>query len=258
MALTRILIVDDEPAARDAMRILLRADADVTVAGEVRNGVEALAAIRGGGVDLVFLDVEMPDMSGLLVAEQLGVDAPIVVFVTAYDQYLLQAFDVHAVDYLLKPFTDERFYAALDHAKRIVGRAERQHLSAQVTALLAATAASAREAAYLRRLPIRHGDRVALVPIGNVEWIEADGDYVRVHVGGEQFMIRETMHNLASQLDPVQFVRIHRSTIVNLDRVKEFRAMFRGDHDVILQGGARLKLSRNFKESLEQRLGRSL
>ena len=250
MALTRILIVDDEPAARDAMRILLRADADVTVAGEVRNGVEALAAIRGGGVDLVFLDVEMPDMSGLLVAEQLGIDAPIVVFVTAYDQYLLQAFDVHAVDYLLKPFTDERFYAALDHAKRMVGRAESQHLSAQVTALLAATAASAREAAYLRRLPIRHGDRVALVPIGNVEWIEADGDYVRVHVGGEQFMIRETMHNLASQLDPVQFVRIHRSTIANVAFVHEMYGSDVGDSEIVLRTGKRLRASERGRRTL--------
>jgi two-component system LytT family response regulator len=259
MSAIRVLIVDDEPAAREALRTLLGADAAVTVAGESRNGAEALAAIRTGGIDLVFLDVEMPDVNGLAVAQQIGDDPPVIVFVTAYDQYLLSAFDVHAVDYLLKPFTDERFYAALAHAKRMVHRAEGQRLTERLAALVATrNEAEHQRTDFLRRLPVRQGDRVTLVPIANVEWIEADGDYVRVHIGAEQFMLRETMSHLESQLDPAQFARIHRSTIVNLDRVREFRTLFKGDHDVVLQGGARLKLSRHFKDSLEQRLGRSL
>ncbi len=231
----RTLIVDDEPAARDGMRHLLRGDPDVVLAGECANGREAAAAIVEGVPDLVFLDVQMPELDGFGVLREVrNTHLPAVVFVTAYDQYALRAFEVHALDYLLKPFTDERFRESLERAKQQVRLAGR----------------------YLERLVIKSGGRVTLLRANEIEWIDAEGDYARIHVGKAWHLLRETMKNLEAQLDPARFVRIHRSTIVNLEQVKELQPFFRGEYVVVLHSGVTLKLSRGYREHLEAKLGR--
>ena len=257
----RVLIVDDEPAARAAIRALLRADADVTVVGECRNGREARDALQAGNIDLVFLDVQMPEIDGFTVVEQLEQrNLPAIVFVTAYDQYALRAFAVHAVDYLLKPYTDARFFDTLRHVKQQIARGESHELATRLTRLLQDPTRSAVSGPteYLRRLPIQSGERVVLLPIGDIDWIGADGDYARIHVGAAVYLIREPLSHLADSLDPAHFARIHRSTIVNLDRIRELQPLFKGDHLVKLRDGTELKLSRNYKKPLEQVLGRPL
>jgi two-component system LytT family response regulator len=255
----RVLIVDDEPAARAAIRHLLRGDHDVEVVGESRNGGEAQRMIAAGGVDLVFLDVQMPVLDGLAVAAGIDADAlPVIVFVTAYDQYALRAFEVHAVDYLLKPFTDERFHSTLARAKRIVRQGRQDQVTERIRALLDEQLPVPPARSRLRRLALRTGDRVALVPVSEVDWIEAEGDYVRVHIGPACHLMRETMQHMAASLDPARFARIHRSAIVNLDRVKELRALFRGEFAVVMHDGTELKLSRSYKEPFESQLGRRL
>jgi two-component system LytT family response regulator len=259
----RTLIVDDEPTARDGLRELLSRDPDIEVAGECANGVQAAAAIRRSALDLVFLDVQMPELDGFGVLREVGVGhAPAVVFVTAYDQYALRAFDVHAIDYLLKPFTDERFHEALERAKQQVRQGRLGDLSRKLAALLD-TYGDARDdvaarPAYLERLVVRSGGKVALLRVEEIEWIDAEGDYVRIHVGKAWHLLRETMKNLEAQLDPRRFVRIHRSTIVNLEIVKELQPFFRGEYVVVLQNGTTLKLSRGYRDTLEARLGRTL
>ena len=258
MTTVRVLVVDDEPLAREAIRELLRADPDVALVGECRNGKEALASLRAGDIDLVFLDVLMPEMDGLTVIEQLGEDRPVIVFVTAYDRYTLRAFDVHAVDYLVKPFTAERFFAALAHAKTVIGHG-RTRMTENLAALLKSwQAGNPPPPTYMRRIPVRRDDLVFLIDVQDVDWIEADGDYAHIHIGKSDYIVRETMACLTSTLDPSRFARIHRSIIVNLDRVREFRQLFKGDHTVFLQDGTELKLSRHFKGALERQLGRSL
>ena len=257
----RTLIVDDEPAARGAIRALLRKDDEITVVGECRNGREALSALQAGNVDLVFLDVQMPEIDGFSVVQQLEArELPAIVFVTAYDQYALKAFAVHAVDYLLKPFTDERFFDTLRHVKQQIARGHSHELALRLTRLLQdpVRVDSLAPTAYLRRLPIQSGERVVLLPVSDIDWIGADGDYVRIHVGAAEYMIREPMSRLVDSLDPSHFARIHRSTVVNLDRIRELHPLFKGDHLVKLLDGTELKLSRHFKKPLEQLLGRPL
>lgn len=254
----RTLIVDDEPAARDGMRHLLTADPEIVLTGECANGREATAAIRDTAPDLVFLDVQMPELDGFGVLREVGVEAaPTVVFVTAFDQYALRAFDVHAIDYLLKPFTDDRFRQSLDRAKQQVRQGRLEDLSRKLAALLDHDeVASARER-YLDRLVVKSGGKVTLLPVGEIEWIDAEGDYVRIHVGKTWHLLRETMKNLEDQLDSARFVRIHRSTIVNLEKVKELQPFFRGEYVVVLHNGTTLKLSRGYRDNLEARLGRT-
>jgi two-component system, LytTR family, response regulator len=253
----RTLIVDDEPAAREGMRHLLAADPEVVLAGECSNGREAVAAIRDTSPDLAFLDVQMPELDGFGVLREVGVErAPAVVFVTAFDQYALRAFDVHAVDYLLKPFTDDRFRQSLDRAKQLVRQGRLGDLSRKLAALLD-NDESAPAQRYLDRLVVKSGGKVTLLPVGEIEWIDAEGDYVRIHVGKTWHLLRETMKNLEDQLDAARFVRIHRSTIVNLEKVKELQPFFRGEYVVVLHNGTTLKLSRGYRDNLEARLGRT-
>jgi two-component system LytT family response regulator len=257
------LIVDDEPAAREGMRHLLRGDPDIVLAGECANGREAAAAIVAGAPDLVFLDVQMPELDGFGVLREVPrPQLPAVIFVTAYDQYAIRAFEVHALDYLLKPFTDERFRESLDRAKQHLGEARADELSRRLANLLdrypppPAAPAGPAAGTYLERLVIKSGGRVTLLRVGEIEWIDADGDYVRIHVGKGWHLLRETMKNLEAQLDPARFVRIHRSTIVNLEKVKELQPFFRGEYVVVLHTGVTLKLSRGYREHLEAKLGR--
>ena len=260
----RALIVDDEPAARDAIRSLLAGDADIHIVGECADGRTALRAIASTSPDLLFLDVQMPEMDGFTMLRQLEPERlPVVVFVTAFDQYALRAFDVHATDYLLKPFDDERFREAVSRAKQSVRAGQLGRLSEELRALLdgvASPAAASRPAApggpYLKRLVIKSGGRVTLLNVRDIDWIEAEGDYVKIHVGKAWHLLRETMKRLEAQFDPARFVRIHRSTIVNVERIKELQPYFRGEYVVILQDGKSLKLSRGYKEHLESVLGR--
>lgn len=254
----RTLIVDDEPAARDGMRHLLAADPEIVLAGECSNGREAAAAIRDTAPDLVFLDVQMPGLDGFGVLREVGVDrAPAVVFVTAFDQYALRAFDVHALDYLLKPFTDDRFRESLERAKQLVRQGRLGDLSRKLAALLDHDEPAPARPRYLDRLVVKSGGKVTLLPVGEIEWIDAEGDYVRIHVGKTWHLLRETMKNLEDQLDSARFVRIHRSTIVNLEKVKELQPFFRGEYVVVLHNGTTLKLSRGYRDNLEARLGRT-
>ena len=252
----RTLIVDDEPAARDGMRHLLAADPEIVLAGECSNGREAAAVIRETAPDLVFLDVQMPGLDGFGVLREVGVDrAPAVVFVTAFDQYALRAFDVHALDYLLKPFTDDRFRQSLERAKQLVRQGRLGDLSGKLAALLDHDEPAPARPRYLDRLVVKSGGKVTLLPVGEIEWIDAEGDYVRIHVGKTWHLLRETMKNLEDQLDSARFVRIHRSTIVNLEKVKELQPFFRGEYVVVLHNGTTLKLSRGYRDNLEARLG---
>jgi two-component system, LytTR family, response regulator len=262
----RTLIVDDEPAAREGMRQLLTGDRDVVLAGECANGREAAAAIAAGAPDLVFLDVQMPQLDGFGVLRRLDrASLPVVVFVTAHEQYALRAFEVHAVDYLLKPFSDERFREALERAKQQVRQGRLSELSWKLLALIQGYAPEQPALPvrrigprYLERLVIKSGGRVTLLRVGEIEWIDAEGDYVRIHVGKQWHLLRETMKRLEAQLDPARFVRIHRSTIVNLERVKELQPFFHGEYVVVLYTGMTLKLSRGYREHLEAKLGRTI
>ncbi len=266
----RTLIVDDEPAARAGLRQLLAADPEVVVAGECASGREAVAAIQDTAPDLLFLDVQMPELDGFGVLREIGTEGvPAVVFVTAYDQYALRAFEVHALDYLLKPFSDARFRESLTRAKEQVRRGRLGQLSRKLAALLdtyngsgdgtrRGDAEQAAPAGYLERLVVKSGGKVTLLQIGDIEWIDADGDYARIHVGKAAHLLRETMKRLEQQLDPARFVRIHRSTIVNLEKVKELQPFYRGEYVVVLHTGATLKLSRGYRANLEARLGRAI
>ena len=257
----RTLVVDDEPAARAAIRALLADDAEIHIVGECTDGRTALDAIRSGAPDLLFLDVQMPEMDGFTLLGRLDpAELPVVVFVTAYDQYALRAFDVHALDYLLKPFDDERFRRAVAHAKQQVRQGKLGRLSERLVALLDGVArppAVASNGQYLKRLAIKAGGRVTILGVKDIDWIGAEGDYVKIHTGRVWHLLRETMKHLEAQFDPARFVRIHRSTIVNVERIKELQPYFRGEYVVVLHDGTSLKLSRGYKEHLAAALGRT-
>lgn len=254
----RCLIVDDEPAARGALRSLLEPEPDIEIAGELADGETALKFLRKSATDLLFLDIQMPEMDGFEVLRRLdGSHIPVIIFVTAYDQYALRAFDSEAVDYLLKPYSDERFHQALARARRQVRSGRIGSVSEQLRRLLHRTSVPEPAGDYRSRLLIKHDGRITILPLAEVDWLEADGDMVKVHAGTRTFPVRETMKELESQIDPGRFVRIHRSTIISVDRIKELQPYFKGDYVVVLRDGTNLKLSRRFKSDLEKVLGRS-
>jgi two-component system LytT family response regulator len=244
----RALIVDDEDLARERVRSLLETEPDIEIVAECSNGFEAIRAIEQHDPDLVFLDVQMPQIDGFGVLEAVRdrPSMPAVVFVTAYDTYALKAFDVHAVDYLLKPFDRERFRDAVERARRDRAKPEGNRA-------LQAMLDDARK--RLKRFVIRLPERIYFVPIDDVDWIEASGNYVRLHVGAESHLLRDTMNHVEESLDPGQFLRIHRSTIVNVGTIRELQPTFGGDHLVILRGGTRLQLSRRYRVALDRLLG---
>lgn len=249
----RTLIVDDEPLARERIRTLLRDEPDIELIGECADGKEAVSAIQGKNPELLFLDVQMPEMDGFAVLEAVGPErVPAVVFVTAYDRYALRAFDVHALDYLLKPFDRERFHKALERARAQVG--ERGKLGDRLLALLKDIK---EEPKRPERFVIKSAGRVFFLRADEIDWVEAAGNYVQLHVGSTTHLMRETMGGLEARLDPEKFVRIHRSAIVQVDRLKEMRPAFHGDYIVILQDGTRLNLSRSYREKLQALLGQT-
>jgi len=245
------LIVDDEPLARERLRTLLEQDPEIEIVGECGNGRAAVSAIQKRAPRLLFLDVQMPGLDGFGVLEAVGPERmPATIFVTAYDQYALRAFDFHAVDYLLKPFDRERFEKALRHAKaQILGPAQGE-IHERLWALLQGLRPAPR---YLDRLLVKSSGRVFFLRAAEVDWIEAAANYVRLHAGKENHLLRETMNSIEEKLDPAQFLRIHRSSIVNIERIKEMHPWFRGDHVLILRDGTRLTLSGSYRKQFEAR-----
>ncbi|HYK21755.1 MAG TPA: LytTR family DNA-binding domain-containing protein [Pyrinomonadaceae bacterium] len=257
----RTLIVDDEPLARRNLRLLLEKDPQIEVLEECRNGREAVKAINSLSPELIFLDIQMPEMDGFDVLQRVGPERiHAIIFVTAFDQYALKAFDVHALDYLLKPFDDERFANALARAKSQIQAQEINRLSSSLLALLEERESERKDAqvgkSYLTRLMIKASGRVFLLKVGDIDYIEADGNYAKLHVGRKAHLLREKMHDLEGRLDPEKFVRIHRSIIVNLDRIKEMHPHFNGDYVVVLEDGRQLRLSRSRREHLERLISR--
>lgn len=244
----KALIVDDEPIARDRVRRMLREETDIEIVGECGNGKEAVAFINENKPDLVFLDIQMPEINGFEVLQNINpVKPPAIIFVTAYDHYAIQAFDVHALDYLLKPFNRERFKRAVERAHEQIEKAQTGKIDERLTSLLADLT---KRKKYLERLVVKSVGRVFFLRTEEVDWIEAAGNYAKLHVGREGHLIRETMNGLESKLNPDKFLRIHRSTLVNIDRIKELNPLFSGDYTVMLKNGVELTLSRNYRDRL--------
>jgi two-component system, LytTR family, response regulator len=247
-AMIRTLIVDDEPPSRRRVRDLLADDPEFVLIGECGDGVEAVAMLRAQPCDLVFLDVQMPGLDGLEVARLLAEGSgPAVIFVTAHDCYALPAFEVHAVDYLLKPFDQDRFRKALAWAKAGVRRDHGETPAPLAPAALAELRGAPRP---LERVTIKTAGRIYFLKTEEIDWVEAAGNYLRLHVGGKTHSLRETMNNLEARLDPERFWRIHRSTIVCVDRIKELQPLFHGDYVVVLRDGTELTLSRTYRRTL--------
>ena len=254
----KAIIVDDEPPARRNLRALLKGVPDIELVKECGNGRDAVREIRALEPDLVFLDVQMPELDGFAVLENLaGQPLPVIIFVTAYDQYALKAFEVSALDYLLKPFDDARFHKALAQARRQIEQQDASELGRKLLTLLGTreVKTDAPPPRYLTRLMVKTAGRVIFIRTEEIDWVEAYDNYLRLHVAGRAHLLRQTMNDLEAALNPEQFARIHRSTIVNLDRVKELHSHFNGEHLVILHDGTELKLSRSRREWLEQWLG---
>ena len=252
----RTLVVDDEPVARARVLSLLRAEADVEVVGECETGSQVLGAIEERSPDLVFLDIQMPEIDGMELARSFHGGKPAVVFVTAYDEYALRAFDVHAVDYLLKPFSAERFRSALTHVRHQLS--QRQAAAGPGPDPPTGRRPAAPRPERHNRLVVKSSGRIYFVRMQEVDWCEAAGNYVCLHVGTQTYLVRGTMSHIESQLDTGQFVRVHRSTIVNLDRIQELRPSFNGEYVIVLHDQTRLTLSRGYRHSLQARLGKSL
>jgi len=250
----KALIVDDEVLARERIRELIQEDSEVELLGECSNGQDAVRVIRETAPDLLFLDVQMPRMDGFAVLRGLAQERlPRVIFVTAYDRYALRAFEVYALDYLLKPFDKERFCKALHHAKIEI---ERDRHSDRHQGLLGLLDELRKGSSYLQRLVVKSDGRVYFLKAEEIDWVEAQGNYVQLHSGRESHLIRETLSSLESQLNPRQFLRIHRSTIVNMDRIKELQPWFRGEFHVLLRDGTQLLLSRKYREKLSEVIGK--
>ncbi|MGH9941230.1 MAG: LytR/AlgR family response regulator transcription factor [Pyrinomonadaceae bacterium] len=244
----RTIIVDDVELARERIKILLD-DPEVEIVAECANGREAVKAISSLKPDLVFLDVQMPKVGGFEVVEAVGVEEmPAVIFVTAYDEYALRAFEINAVDYLLKPFDQCRFNKAVARAKREIGR---QIPAVEIEERLRRLLKEVRsEPKYLRRIPVKSARDTTLILTERIDWVSAAGHYLELHVDGETHLIREQLSRLEAKLDPKKFVRIHRSVIVNLDKIKSLHPLFNGDHIVVLKNGQELNLSRTYHEKL--------
>lgn len=273
----RTLIVDEESTARRGVAILLERDPDIVVVGEASSGKEAVSKIVAEKPDLVFLDVEMPELNGFKVLEAVeGQHSPAVIFVTADGRPAWQAFAANAVDCLLKPFAEARFWAAVRRAKAEIARRQSDALSDKLSPLLkhmqahkqsdpgaptpapAAGPCAPSETIGRDRILLKSGGEIYFLKADEIDWIEAEGDYMKFHAGGRVHLLRETMSNLGSRLDPRRFIRIHRSTIVNIDRVKKLSPSFAGEYAVILHDGANLRLSRGYHDRLQELMRNSL
>ena len=262
----RVVIVDDEPVARRGIRARLAPMDGIEIVGECGNGREAVLAIRESDPDLVFLDVQMPGLDGFEVVGEIGPERmPVVIFVTAHDAHAMQAFDVHALDYILKPIDQLRFERAVERARRRIGEREEGMLARRLGALLSEHGYHAAEtpspvAAQRRdgRLLVKDRGRIVILEQDEINWVEAEGDYVRVHVIGRGYLVRETMSAMEGRLDTTRFVRIHRSTIVNTSRVRELAPQPNREFTLVLRDGVRLRSSRTYYERLRAALGDAL
>ena len=267
----RTLIVDDELHAREGIRIRLREFSEIEVVGECSSGLEAVSAIAELRPDLMFLDIQMPEMNGFEVLRSIkGEPVPIVVFVTAYDKYAVKAFEFHALDYLLKPISEERFRDTLKIALSQLSRRNietyainlrkvvDEYLNPIVGADRQAEEVRARESDYLDRLAVKTHDYISMLPVSDIDWIESAGDYVYAHSDSHKYIIRQTLSSLENKVDPRKFVRIHRTTIVNVEKIKALRPNEHGDFEVFLKTGERLKLSRSFRSNFQKVIGNSI
>lgn len=246
----RTLIIDDEPLARERLRSLLKSDPEIEVIGECANGQQAIESIRSESPDLVFLDIQMPEGNGFEVLEHLDLERmPIVVFVTAYDQYAVRAFEVHALDYLLKPYDQARFEKTLGRAKAEIALRKTSQASQKLLSLLEGMES---KKAQVDRLLIRSAGKVFFLRVDEIDWVESSGNYVKLHVGNDAHLLRETMNEMERKLNKEKFIRIHRSTIVNLDRIKEIQPWFNGEYVVILQNDSKLTASRGYRKRLSE------
>jgi two-component system, LytTR family, response regulator len=252
----KTVIVDDEPLARERLASLLAAEPDIEVVAQCRDGEEAVTAIHDFSPDLMFLDIQMPQMNGFDVIETVGPERmPLVIFVTAYDQHALKAFEVRALDYILKPFDRERFSEALERARKQIEREETGDLGRRLLALVKDLR---RDGPRTDRLVVKSAGRLFFLRMDEIDWIEAAGNYVKLHVGPTSHLLRETMNSIETRLDPEKFFRIHRSRIVNMERIQEMQPWLNGEYAVLLRTGTRLTLSRGYREKLQERLGRGL
>ncbi len=253
----RTIVVDDEPLGRERIVSLLAGRPGVEVVAECGDGRSAIEAVRREAPHLMFLDVQMPERDGFAVMEAVGGERlPLVVFVTAYDVYALRAFEVRALDYLLKPFDQARFEQTLERVRTELAHFESDALARRVLAM--ANEFRSERPPSADRLVVKSGGRVSFLRTREIDWIEAAGNYLKLHVGSESHLIRQTMALMEEQLDPATFVRIHRSQIVNIDRIKEMHPLFNGEYEVVLRTGARLTLSRGYRDRLQSRLGGAL
>ena len=266
MTSMRVLVVDDERPARQRLSQLLAKVPDVEVIGLSSDGREAIEIIRTEHPDLVFLDVQMPEVSGIDVLRAVGPsDMPMVIFVTAYDQYALEAFELAALDYLLKPFDNERFAATLERAREQVHLRQSGHAYEKLRQFLeevdgphAAPNKPERVSEYLQRLAVEDRGQVRVIPVSSIHYITASGAYVELHTDATRFLLRKRIKNLANELDPSQFCRIHRSTIINLSQIDVLKPRAYGDYTVRLKDGSTLRVSRSYKKHLADQLGVSL
>jgi two-component system, LytTR family, response regulator len=248
----KTLVVDDEPLARARLTGLLSSEPDIDLVGQCRDGEEAVTSIMDYSPDLVFLDVQMPHMNGFEVIDAVGSERmPLVIFVTAYDQHALQAFKVRALDYLLKPFDRERFSDALHRARKQIERDETGDIGRRLLALVKDLR---KDQPRAERLVVKSGGRLFFLRVDEIDWVEAAGNYVRLHVGPTSHLLRETMNAIEGRLDPEKFFRIHRSRIVNMERIQELQPWLNGEYAVLLRTGTRLTLSRGYREKLQDRL----
>lgn len=257
----KTIIADDEPLAREKIRNLLEEDPDIELIGEFSDGIETVAAIQEQQPDLVFLDVQMPELDGFGVLEALSEShLPTLIFVTAYDQYALRAFEVHALDYLLKPFDRERFQKALHRAKEQMQKEKSGEVNEKLLTLLEdlkSEKSNNHERKFLDRLVIKAGGRVTFLKTEEIDWIEAAGNYVRLYIGKDSHLLRDTMNNIQTKLDPEKFLRIHRSTILKIDRIKELQPWYHGEYVVTLENGKQLTSSRSYRHKLSELLENS-
>jgi two-component system LytT family response regulator len=246
----KAIIVDDEPLARERIRTLLTAEPDFEVVAECASGPEAVTAVRQQSPDLLFLDVQMPEMDGFEVLRALGAPLPVVIFVTAFDEHAVRAFEAQALDYLLKPFKPARFRGTLARVREQLSRRQPDEITRQLMGLLESRGGKTN---HLSRIAVRDRDRVRFVKTADIDWLEASGNYVILHAGRENHVVRETLTALEAQLSPREFVRLSRSAIVNLDRIQHVEPTFNDEHIVVLTDGARLPLTRGVRE-LQERL----
>ena len=254
--LMRVLVVDDEEPARQRLIDLLKKDPQVGSILEATNGKSAVEILQREAVDVVFLDVQMPELDGLQVVEAVGADAmPVTIFVTAYDKHAIQAFEANALDYVLKPFSDERWEAAFTRAK---GRLDDLNFREFGRSVLRMLGKRPETRPYLDRLVVKAGGTTRFIRVADIDWIEGAGVYVNLHVTGKDLLYRCALTELASQLDPRRFIRVHRSSIVNIDSIVQLEPVSHGEFEIILKDGHRSRVSRTYRGQLEKRLGQSL